>query len=621
MANPIKQSWSRFVDPRNWSSTTPFWAIALLLGLVQAWANRFYMGNDGVPYLDMADAYLRGDWHTALNGYWNPLYAWLIGLDFMIFRPSPNWEYPVVELLNFGIYVLTVASFEYFLRGWLALRREDEVAVRVIAYGLFLWSSLILIGVWTVNADMLVAACFYAVLGLLLRARDAETASSVTPILLGVTLAAGYYSKAVMFPLGLVMLLISWIVLRWRRALIAACVFGLLSAPLIAGVSRATGHLTFGDTGRLNYAWYVNGVAFRYWQGGPVQAGQPQHPVRISLDSPRVYEFGGDFPEVTYPIHYDASHWYEGLRVWFDPRLLASAMRSNLEWTLNRLVRQGGGFLLGWGICFLLYKNKARILENLAATWPAWSASIAGILLYTAVHMETRLIGAFVVVLLLAAYTAIDVPGERLATGIVVVGLLWAIVGSAGLTQGARDRLERGIVANASGQPAMGLQKPGAHPRDVLWQVTAGLQKLGLHTSNASWQAAAGLQELGLHANDKVGSVCWSNRKNVLWARLARAHIVAEPDLDVDFWRLSEVDQRRVLMALVRSGASMAVSDETPLDPTRAVGWRQAGSTSYYAYSLAQLSETVQSSAIPTGLSSPTEQAGTPQGAASRGQD
>ncbi len=189
MTNLIKKSWTRFVDPRNWNSTTPFWAIALVLGLMQAWANRFYMGNDGVPYLDMADAYLRGDWHTAVNGYWNPLYAWLIGLDFLIFRPSPYWEYPVVQLLNFGIYALTVASFEYFLRGWLAWRREDEVAVRVIAYGLFLWSSLILIGVWTVNADMLVAASFYAALGLLLRAHYVKTASALTSVILGVTLA------------------------------------------------------------------------------------------------------------------------------------------------------------------------------------------------------------------------------------------------------------------------------------------------------------------------------------------------------------------------------------------------------------------------------------------------
>jgi hypothetical protein len=569
-------------------SHAPFWGIALVLGLIQVWTNRFYMGNDGVPYLDMADAYLRGDWHTALNGFWNPLYAWLIGLDFLIFRPSRYWEYPVVELLNFGIYAATVASFEYFLRGWLASKREDdedEVAVRVIAYGLFLFSSLILIGVWTVNADMLVAAFFYAALGVLLRAHYAKTASAMTSVILGTTLAAGYYSKAVMFPLSIVLLLIAWRVLRWRRALIAACVFGLLSAPLIAGVSKATGHLTFGDSGRLNYGWYVNGVALRHWEGGPVGVGQPQHPPRMLLDSPGVYEFGSAFPEVTYPLHYDDAYWYQGLRVRIDPRGMAGSMRTNLQWILQHLVLQAGGFLLGWGICFLLYKNKVRILRNLSATWPAWSASLAAVLLYCLVHVETRYIGAFATVLLLTAYTAIRVPGKLLAVSIAVVGLMWAVVGSAGLTLEARTHQGHSTSANVSSQTAK------------------GFQKLGLHAPNVWWQVATGLQEMGLHANDKVASVCWSNRSSVLWARLARAHIVAETDCDVvDFWQLSEVDQRRVLAALARSGASMAVSDETPPDAARAAGWRQVGSTHYYAYSLAQLLEPLQSSAIPAGV-------------------
>jgi hypothetical protein len=566
MANVMKRSWMRFVSRENWNATAPFWGIALVLGLVQAWANRFYMGNDGVSYLDMADAYLRGDWHTALNGSWNPLYAWLIGLGFLIFRPSPYWEYPMVQLLNFGVYALTVASFEYFLRGWLAWRPGDEWATRVIAYGLFLWSSLIMIGVWTVNADMLVAACLYTAMGLLLRAHKRKTAPALMSAILGMTLAAGYYSKAVMFPLSLALLLMAWIVLRWRRALIAAFVFGLLSAPLIAELSKATGHLTFGDTGRVNYAWYVDEVPSRWWQGGPARAGTPQHPPRIALDSPRTYEFGGVFPRATYPLWYDFSYWYQGVRVWIAPHRLASVMLSNLKWTLKLLIREGAGFLLGWGICFLLYKNKVRILKDFAAMWPAWGASTAAILLYCSVHIEARYMGAFAVVLLLTAYTAVHVQGKRLSAGIAVLGLLWAITFAANPTLGARY---------------------------LPWSSTEG---------DISWQVATGLQKLGLHPNDPVASVCYSNRKNVLWARLARAHIVAEVAWDVDFWRLSEVDQQRLLMALARSGALLAVSDEAPPDPARAVGWREGGSTHYYAYSLSQLSESAQNSAVLAGV-------------------
>ncbi len=340
--NVISKSPIRFPLPRGWNSALPYWLIALVLGMIQVWANRFYMGNDGVSYLDMADAYLRGDWHVALNTSWNPLYAWLICLDFLAFRPSPRWEFSTIQLLNYGIYVVAVASFEYFLRGWLQWKRGDETALRVIAYGLFLWSSLILIGTWTVNADMLVSACIYAALGMILRAHISKSVSARTSVLLGLTLAAGYYSKAIMFPLALILLLIAWIVFRWQRALITIFVFGMISAPLILGISKVAGHPTFGDTGRVNYSWYVDGVAQRWWQGGPDKAGMPLHPPLKVLDSPRVYEFDSVFPKATYPIWYDFAYWYQGVRLWIPLRRQAKVIENNIVWILELLVLQGG---------------------------------------------------------------------------------------------------------------------------------------------------------------------------------------------------------------------------------------------------------------------------------------
>jgi len=533
--------------------------------MIQVWANRFYMGNDGVSYLDMADAYLRADWHVALNTSWNPLYAWLICLDFLVFRPSPYWEFTAVQLLNYGIYVLAVASFEYFLQGWLEWKRGDETAVRVIAYGLFLWTSLILIGTWTANADMLVSACIYTALGMILRAHTRKTISAGTSILLGLTLAAGYYSKAIMFPFALFLLLIALIVLKWQRALVTIFVFAIISAPLIVEISKVAGHPTIGETGRVNYSWYVDGVAQRWWQGGPPKAGMPLHPPRIALDSPRVYEFNSAFPKATYPIWYDFAYWYQGVRVWIPLRHEAKVIVSNIVWILELLVIQGGGFLLGWAASFLASKNKSQIASGFGFTWPAWVASIAALLLYSAVHVEARYIGAFVTILFLAAYMAVGIHGKRMVAGIVALGLLWSFIFAPEPTFGASY-----LPVNSA-------------------------------YANVPWQVANDLEEIGLRANDKVGSVYYSNRQNVFWARLARVHIVAEADWNVDFWRLSGVDQRRVLAALAHSGAVMAVADRPPPDPAQEVGWRPLGSTNFYAFPLSQLSEPLQDGAIPAG--------------------
>jgi hypothetical protein len=520
----------------------PWIAGALVIGLIQVWANRFYMAYDGTSYLDMADAYFRGDWHTAINGYWNPLYSWLLGFGFLVLRPSAYWEYPAVHLVNLVIYAATAAAFEYFLQGLLQKQDGDAIAIRIIAYALFLWTSLELIRVWMVNPDMLVAASVYAAFGILLRAP-----TKWTPISLAAALAAGYYAKAFMFPIALVALLIASVILPRRRALVATVAFLFLSAPLIIALSLSTGHFTFGDTGRLNYAWYVNGVESRFWQGGPVKAGQPDHPSRVLLDSPRVYGFGGVFP-VTYPIWYNESYWYRGLHVWLDPRQLAHKMVSNAKGVARLLIYQGGGFLLGWALCVLLQKDKS-LLVKLIPTWPVWVISVVAIVLYCTVHVEPRHLGPFAAALFLVLFTLVSAPGRRLAGFVAASGLVWAACFySVTTTQGERFRP---------------------------WASTP---------ENVSWQIANGLQPFGLRAGDKVASVSHGGMGNVRWARLARAHIVSEFDWYSNFWRLSEADQQRALAALSSSGAKMAIADEPPPDSELATGWQRISSTDYYVY-------------------------------------
>ena len=175
----------------------PWMVVSFALGLAQAWRSRFNMNHDGVSYLDMGDAYLRGDWHTAINCYFNPLFAWMQALAHFVLRPSMYWEYPLVHLVDYGIFVVTVFAFEYFLQGLLK-DREDVFAIRCIAYSIFLWSSLQLTPLTMIEPDMIVCACVYVALGMLLRSPNTK------PVALGAALAIGYYTKAWVFPLALI---------------------------------------------------------------------------------------------------------------------------------------------------------------------------------------------------------------------------------------------------------------------------------------------------------------------------------------------------------------------------------------------------------------------------------
>ena len=119
----MKATWNRAAQPvslnlgRAQILEAGFWLAAVLLGAAQAWACRFQPSTiDLVSYLDVGDAYLQGHWHGALNGYWNPLYSWVLGVCMAVVRPLPPDEYPLAKLVDFGIYLSSLLSFRWFLK-------------------------------------------------------------------------------------------------------------------------------------------------------------------------------------------------------------------------------------------------------------------------------------------------------------------------------------------------------------------------------------------------------------------------------------------------------------------------------------------------------------------------
>src|SRR5690606_16359423 len=66
--------------PASWLSRV-FWLFGIVMAALHAWAaaQAYSMNADGIAYLDIGDAYMRGDWDVAVNPVWSPLYSWIIG--------------------------------------------------------------------------------------------------------------------------------------------------------------------------------------------------------------------------------------------------------------------------------------------------------------------------------------------------------------------------------------------------------------------------------------------------------------------------------------------------------------------------------------------------------------
>src|SRR5947209_581540 len=121
------------------------WIVTVVAGLLQGLACRFYISGDGNSYLDIASAYLRGDFANAINGYWSPLYSWLIAAILGLFKPSGYWETTILHLLNFATLGLVLGlgylaksfyfpmAFVFIATAWLASRAPRENLKRALA--------------------------------------------------------------------------------------------------------------------------------------------------------------------------------------------------------------------------------------------------------------------------------------------------------------------------------------------------------------------------------------------------------------------------------------------------------------------------------------------------------
>jgi hypothetical protein len=571
--NPIKSAETQ--TPRIQSRLEiAFWLLAIVLGFFHAWADHHYLTNDdAMSYLDIAAAYLRRDWATAVNSYWSPLYSWLIALAVWIARPSPYWKFAVVHLVNFAMYLFALICFGFLMRETIRSERSEQGlsllpnwALLAIGYSLFIWSSLFLITIQLESPDMLVAAFVYLATGILQRMRRRPGNWSLF-VLLGIVLGVGYLAKSVMFLLAPVFIIASvFSAGSLRRALpriaVTIAFFILVAGPFVFAMSRAKGGLTTGRSGRLNYLWTINRVTNPHWQGEEPGTGTPAHPTRKIFADPPAFEFDGPIGG-TYPVWYDPTYWYEGSVSHFDFRgqlgVLAGAIKSYYQLFYESGVQYG--LLVALVALYLVGRRGRLLVADLIQQWSLLIPGLAGLGLYALVNVQGRYVASFVVLLWLGLFAAVRLPrtdeAERFIKALSVVLAAAIVFTTAASSSGEAISSVRQLVAG---------EDPSAHEQ---------------------WQVAEGLREKGVTAGDGVAFI--GNSFRAFWAHLAGLQIIAEVRRDKvgSFWEADANRKRQVIDAFARTGAKAVVA-ETPPAGIDLNGWQRIRQTNYYVYPLKQ---------------------------------
>ena len=546
------------------------WAVALALGFIQAWRSRHTMNPDGVSYLDVSDAYVAGDWSAAINAYWSPLYSWLLAAATLLVRPSGYWEFTVVHLMNFAVYALTLAAFEFLLTQMLRARREralqhgqafdasDEWPWRLLGYSLFVWSALGMIGLTIVAPDMCVAALMFVAAGLALRLRD-PSAPWWLPLLFGLTLGFAYLAKAAMLPLAFVFIgaaLISWRLPRRaavRRIVIAVGGLAVTAAPYVLALSLSRGTLTWGAVARIAYLWCIDGATPSVHCTDPPVGHSVVHATRRISDAPAIYEFATRGAG-SYPPWYDPSRWYDDVQ----SRLLPIRM-------LGRLVVHGltyldllAPILVAFGVLWWTCRRSPGIAGNVRQYAVLILPATAALGMYALVYVQPRYIAPFIVLLALGAFCSLPFPHARL-TRTLLPGASIAVA-----TVLASPLLV-GLLLNAA--------------------VLVSQRDSGGRPAHLQWHVAEALRQNGLREGDAVAAL--GGELAPYWARIARVRVVAEMSLEDAnrFWASDSSERARVVALLEATGARGVVTKGIP-SWARRDSWRALGSSGYYVLPL-----------------------------------
>ncbi len=399
---------------------------AVLLGGTWQWEAHRAANPDTISYLDVAGKYAQGHYSEALVRIWSPLYSWVLVPITKLPRES---QVLFAHLLQVVFLLATVATSWLLFRVERHICRPEKHAERSAA--IFLFGSTVFAAVAMIPARYLTPDLLVIPLVLAAVTRIAldtlENHGVGSWLLTGVLLGVGYLAREYVAFYGALLGGISMVFrppdrglrMEVRRGLTYILGFLLVAGPWIAVLSRHYGHLTLGEAGRSNLVARLPRTAI----------SSPLWPQVDRSGHVRNYDRG--FP-LTMPEHYDPVdlgefHYHDVFVGWL--RLAGSNLAAicsgyyppdlPLYWPLGILVIA----ILLCGTPFHRHTSDAdRITLFLL------SAGTLGFLSFLAVHVETRYVAPFFILLAAAVSAALCSPRQLAPAAVrffVLTGMLF----------------------------------------------------------------------------------------------------------------------------------------------------------------------------------------------------
>jgi hypothetical protein len=577
--------------------------------------DRFQLDGDAIAYMDIGDNLRAHRWAGIVNGYWHPMYPAFLSLGHILLHATLRTELISYYFANYVIFLLEMLAVVLFADSLLHLRASLEPTsealvsdgtdvnvlltrypLRYLALALLVIASQRELSPGKVRPDALLQAFLLFALAALLT--HLATNQLRYAALMGLALGCAYLTKSFAFVFAFLCIFalaaFRWLWLKHRPAqfipasIIALATFALVAGPYVASLSRQHGRLDFGDSGALNYAWYVGGTEKMHLQ--PYQTAQfgssdvhLKHPERELLHSPLILSYA-EMPFGTYPDWFDATYWNDRIKPHFNLRGELSRSARDCGLAVRYLCNHPEAPILLALLIALGARPALRWKPGAPATNPFWIAplllGVAIWAIYATVNTEERYVTIAYLTIILILFATLRLPDSSPS--------FWR---SPNLSI---DLLLRPVASALIF--FLALLTVGESLRIAL----ESRRNLSVDGSRHGWyspamaQAALGLHTMGVQPGDSVACVGFSAcLDDQYWARLAGVRILTEiydPGAHAYLF-VSNMPNRDQAVAVVRAqGAKVLVADfgiarVSDADPFFR-NWQQLDDTTFYALPL-----------------------------------
>jgi 4-amino-4-deoxy-L-arabinose transferase-like glycosyltransferase len=559
----------------------------------------YQIDGDAMCYMDVADLMRAHHWAAVVNGYWNPLYPAGLALAQIVLHPTRMTELGAYYVLNYAIFLASVVAMLAFVDALVKLRTRvlpsaDQDtnpspllglnALRLFGVGLIVIAAQRELSMGKVRPDALLQTLMLAAFAMLLQSLASE--SLVYAPLMGLFLGLAYLSKSFAFLIGFLAIAVMMVFQAWlqKRKLgrvvaggaLAFVVFAAVAGPYIGALSKQKGRFDFGDSGALNYAWYVSGTDKMHlepWMTGDFGSAAVNlvHPEKRLLEQPGVYSYRAE-ANGEYPVWFDPTYFNERIVPKFNAKRLFKRDVRNVALCFRYVLNHPEAWILLAVLFGLGARLRAKNWRHEGFWLPMIFLGLAMWGIYGLVNVEERYVTLAYLVLVLPIFAMLRIPTDTgadktpwrpVATTLVVLFAFLA------LGETLRIALEE--------------------RRDESGRIPAAWY------SPEIFGAAKGLAAIGVHPGDEVACIgTTACLHDPYWQRLAGVRMLTEVYNPADKHLEEQLEglpnRQQVYDVVKQQGAKVLVAYFDPGEMTGrnagSAGWIRLGDTGYYALPL-----------------------------------